>query len=214
MKPQAFIDLFEKKQKGYSEKALTHSFNNSDFYALWLAQTYYFVCNSTRLLMAAASRFPIHEKEQFRRFLAHIKEEQGHEVLALNDIKRMNYDIKNLPELPQTKAFYLTQYALIQNTTPYALFGYILFLEDMAVRIGEQIAHRLPRNIKESSGSFLKVHSAEDVEHVKEALNIINEFDENTISKINESLEISAALYESILDGIEARVYANLSKAG
>ena len=60
-------------------------------YAGWLAQTYYYVRHSTRLLAAAAARFP-HGRAgdtMHHRFGAHIGEEKRHELLCVRDLQAL-----------------------------------------------------------------------------------------------------------------------------
>ena len=57
---------------------------NEDFYADYLAQTYYFVCHSTRLLGRSLSYFHVNDKDDlYKRFKDHISEEDNHSTLLL-----------------------------------------------------------------------------------------------------------------------------------
>src|SRR5690606_24416532 len=64
-------------------------------YGDWLAQTYYYVRHSTRLLAAAAARFPLDERGSalHYRFAAHIGEEKRHEQLALHDLQQLGFTL-------------------------------------------------------------------------------------------------------------------------
>ena len=50
------------------------NWGNKYIYACYLAQTYYYVSHSTRLLASAASRFTQEESHFHRRFLKHCQE--------------------------------------------------------------------------------------------------------------------------------------------
>src|SRR5687768_17384452 len=75
-------------------------------YAQYLAQTYYYVSHSTRLLALSASRFSVSHEDLHRRFIAHMVEEKGHHLIAAADLKKLGYDIKLISELPTTKVLY------------------------------------------------------------------------------------------------------------
>ncbi|MBX9766551.1 MAG: hypothetical protein K2X47_04700 [Bdellovibrionales bacterium] len=82
------------------------NWQDQDVYANFLAQTYYFVCHSTRLLASAASRFPVSQDQFFKRFVAHLGEEKNHEKIALTDLKNLECDVNDFPEMGETRAFY------------------------------------------------------------------------------------------------------------
>lgn len=52
---------------------------DENFYSNYLAQTYYFVCHSTRLLARSISHFGVDRDMLYKRFVAHLKEENYHE---------------------------------------------------------------------------------------------------------------------------------------
>src|ERR1700753_4293061 len=93
------------------------------FYAEFLAQTYHYVCHTTRLLALSASQLGVEREKLHQRFLGHAAEERSHHLLAQRDIKQLGYDVVNLPELPATSALYETQYHRIQQIGPTSVFG-------------------------------------------------------------------------------------------
>ncbi len=54
----------------------------NEYYCFWLAQSYYYIRNSTRLLASAAANFDVDRQDLFNRFVSHLREENGHEKLA------------------------------------------------------------------------------------------------------------------------------------
>ena len=80
--------------------------SNREFYGLWLTQTYHFVRHSTRLVTLASSRLPLDLEGLRRRFVEHAKEEWGHERLAANDLKNLDFDLNHFRELGVTAGFY------------------------------------------------------------------------------------------------------------
>jgi hypothetical protein len=144
-------------------------------YADWLAQTYYYVHHSTRLLAASAARFPLDERGNafHNRFGAHLSEEKKHELLALHDIKKLGLALGEFPEHDATRMFYEPQYFKIEHQDPLALFGYILPLEAMSVSKGKWILQRVLELHGNHAGSFLRVHAEDDVDHLEKAFTVL-----------------------------------------
>jgi len=144
-------------------------------YADWTAQTYYYVRHSTRLLAAAAARFAYDERGNalHHRFASHMAEEKKHELLCVHDLKQLGTSLDGLAEHHSTRAFYEPQYYKIEHCAPIALFGYILPLEAIGPACGQRIIDRVVAAHGEKSASFLKLHSAEDVEHLDKALALL-----------------------------------------
>src|SRR5262245_13457821 len=69
-------------------------------YAAWLAQTYYYVSHSTRLLALAASRYTVADDAFHLRCLEHLREEKSHEKLATADLKALGKTAREYPEFP------------------------------------------------------------------------------------------------------------------
>src|SRR5688572_20045967 len=124
-------------------KTMADAFPWSSRYAYgdWLAQTYYYVRHSTRLLAAAAARFPFDDRGSalHYRFAAHIIEEKRHEELALHDLKRLGLRLDQFEERHSTRMFYEPQYYKIEQQAPSVLFGYIVPLEAIAAAHGSRI---------------------------------------------------------------------------
>jgi hypothetical protein len=144
-------------------------------YTDWVAQTYYYVRHSTRLLALAAARFPMDKRGNalHHRFAAHMNEEKKHEQLALHDISQLGSSIESLPERSSTRTFYEPQYYKIEHIHPVALFGYILPLEAIGPLCGKRIMPRVTTAHGGQCVAFLKLHVEEDVEHVAKALEIV-----------------------------------------
>lgn len=145
-------------------------------YADFIAQTYYYVRHSTRLLAASAARFALDERGSalHRRFAEHMAEEKSHERLALHDMKHLGESLENYPELPVTRMFYEPQYFKIEHLEPVALFGYILGLEAVGPRYGAIVNARIAAAFGRESTTFLRLHAEEDVDHLDKALRMID----------------------------------------
>jgi hypothetical protein len=144
-------------------------------YADWLAQTYYYVRHSTRLLAASAARFPFDMRGNalHHRFAAHMAEEKKHEQLAVHDLRELGTSVDDLPERSSTRAFYEPQYYKIEHEHPIALFGYILPLEAVGPLCGKRILGRIAGAHGPKCTAFLKLHTEDDVEHLDKALELV-----------------------------------------
>jgi pyrroloquinoline quinone (PQQ) biosynthesis protein C len=181
-----------------------YPWRDKEFYAAWLTQTYYYVCHSTRLLAASASRFGVDQDELHQRFWAHMGEEKRHEALALKDLKTMGIAPENYGELPATSAFYQSQYFMIEHRNPSALLGYILMLEALAVQIGPPLYAEVSKHFGPKASVFVKVHAEEDPDHVDKAFKAIESMDEKTLKVIDTSFQQSLFLYRQILESCKA----------
>ncbi len=186
--------------KELAEKMKAYPWEDQNFYAAWLSQTYYYVCHSTRLLAASAARFGVDQDELHLRFAAHMGEESRHEALAIKDLEFMNFKPEYVGELAPTSAFYQCQYYLIEHKDPRALLGYILMLEGLAVLIGPPLYQMVQKNHGARSSLFVKVHAEEDVGHVEEAFKAIQKLDPSAMPSIDRSFNQSLYLYAEILE--------------
>lgn len=169
-------------------------------YGNFMAQTYYYTRHGTRLLALAGSRFPFAANDIHRRFMKHVHEEMGHEVLAERDLNFIGFRLEDFPELPATQAFYRTQYYLVEHENPWSFFGFILALEGLAVAKGPWLYERVSKEFGEKSGQFLKVHAQEDVDHIQEAERTLEKMDPSAVPGVLSNLELSCYLYRKILE--------------
>jgi hypothetical protein len=172
---------------------------NREFYTSWLAQTTYFVQHSTRLCGLASAYCNENQQSYHQRFLHHGIEEKGHEKLSILDLKSFGQELKNYEELPGTRSFYQTQYYWIQHKHPLALFGYIIFLECLAIEQGPKLTQRVTKAYGEKAARFLKVHSEEDIDHVEKAMEQIRQAPADAQEHIIQNLQQSFYNYEALL---------------
>jgi len=143
---------------------------DQSFYAQFLAQTYYFVCHSTRLLARSISHFGVDRDNLYRRFATHLKEENYHEKIAVLDLKALGYSPSDFEELSITKAFWESQYYKIDQSKGTSLLGYILYLEAIPVNCFKEVYGSFP----DKASRFLKLHMEEDPKHLEEAMQMIS----------------------------------------
>lgn len=171
------------KDKELEDLMVSQKWEDREFYGSYLAQTYYFVYHSTKLLGLAYARMFKQDEAFESRFLEHLKEEQNHDLVALKDLKNLGFNLEDFEESSFTKSFWQTQYYYVQNEDPLILLGYILFLEEAAVDIVPSILDRV-RNAHPKSFTFLKIHGEEDPLHVEKARIAINSLDKERQAKI------------------------------
>jgi len=171
-------------------------------YADWLAQTYYYVHHSTRLLAAAAARFPTDNRGDalHHRFGAHMREEQKHERLCVHDLRVLGSSVAEFPERHATRMFYEPQYFKIEHRDPTALLGYILVLEVLgAAGDGRALMATLAEAHGDNSLSFVKLHCEEDPDHIEKGFAVIEECTPAQIELISENAWQTAYGYAAML---------------
>lgn len=176
-------------------------------YADWLAQTYYYVRHTTRLLALAASRQPLTTEGDFvhQRLAKHLAEENKHELLALQDVKRAGFDLATLPEHHTTRALYEPQYFKIEHGGPLAFFGYILALEGVSATKGAFVLKSVSGAGEAMPTAFLKVHADNDPEHLEKALAVLKGASPSEEAEVLQNLRQTTAAYVAMLDEINAR---------
>lgn len=158
--------------KPESELILSLPWEDAGFYAGYLSQVVHYTSYSTRMLAAAAAA--TENKPYYRRLVAHIREEEGHDRLALADLKQMGPGFDLGDELGSTRALWEAQFYKIQRH-PEALLGYVLALEMFAIEVYPPLLGRLRKAHGMKCVGFVRVHAEEDPHHVTEALNQIQE---------------------------------------
>jgi hypothetical protein len=176
--------------------------DNPDAYADFLAQTYYYVCHTTRLLAVCASRLDVTREKLHHRFLKHAAEERSHHLLATRDIEGLGRTLVSFPERPLTAAMYESQYFRAEHVAPTAIFGYILALEGLAVTYGPHIYEAVARYHGDRASSFVKLHANEDPGHLESAFAELDTFSEREISLVQANFRFTTDLYSKVLADI------------
>lgn len=173
--------------------------DNKEYYSNWLAQTYYYVSHSTRIMHIAAGS--TNSEVYHRRLLDHIQEEVGHENLALNDLKSLGKKISEYKELASTKAFYELQY-LRSFKNAYSFLGYAMALELLAAYSLPLIKEKLINTFGSNAINFIKVHSEEDLYHIESGFKQIEGLPNNVLESVLENFQLSLELYLNVLTEI------------
>ncbi len=184
------------------------NWENPQVYASWLAQTWFFVKESTRLLNLCGAHMPQSMESLHNRFIDHAKEEQGHADALLRDLHHLGFSIEDFQEGEETAAFYQTQYFLIQHRSPLDFFGYILLLEGVAVKFGENIYGRVKNAHGRKCASFLQIHGAEDPDHLEKAFRQLASLEMKQQATIVKNFYCSAYFYKRILEKTDTALAA------
>ena len=177
----------------------TVNWKDKEKYANYLAQSYYYVRHSTRILSLAASRFSLEDSASHQRFLKHTHEENNHEKLLLMDLKQLGKNIDSYPEQNPIRAFYQIQYYMIEHISAATCLGFILALEGLAVQKGGWFYDLISKTYGEKAGSFLRVHAKEDVEHFAQAVELVAKMGEKDQAEILKAMDTSCYLFARML---------------
>jgi hypothetical protein len=200
------IDLMALNQKELSKTKdlfLNFPWEDPRAYAEWLAQTYYMVNHSTRLVALAGAYAPFTDENMHCRFIDHAKEERGHALIAISDMKKLGYSLEDFPSLTSSDCMYQVQYYWIQHRGAVAFFGYTLALESLAAEIGTEVYQKVLKAHGEKATVFLKIHTLDDVGHMEKAMKQLSHLKEDEKALVAENLKISASIYRNMLIDIK-----------
>lgn len=191
-----------------------YPWENRHAYAMWLAQTFYMVNHSCRLVALAGAHAPLDRQFLHDRFVDHAKEERGHQLIAISDLKELEYSIEQIPCLYPSAAMYQVQYYWVQHRGAASFFGYTLALEAIAENYGAHIHERASKAHGPRASKFIKLHSEADVGHLEEAFKNIDKLTPTEATLAYENLELSSDIYRAMLTkGLEVALAKPNQKA-
>jgi hypothetical protein len=173
-------------------------------YANWLAQTYFYIIHTARIIALAASRFDLAHDDFHRRMVHYLSEEADHDLLVLDDLRALGHSIDEFSEHPLTAAFYQVDYYRIEHQTPLALFGRALLLEGAAAAGACKWADVVADEFGEKAAACLRVHGQEDPGHVDKAFSALEGVNEEEEAIVAATLVQSAVLYLGMMDAIRS----------
>lgn len=140
-----------------------------EVYAAYLRETYHLVRQTPYYLTAAAANST--EEEWLRDwFLDLAVDERGHDKLCLHDLKKLGFPpetyLGHLPG-PGTWAMVSQNHYVATSLDPAGILGFAAATEGLGASLGPQVAEAMQQYpFSKGALSFLKVHSAEDQEHI------------------------------------------------
>lgn len=200
---------FEKTVRSSATFIQTLPWENPDFYKHWLAQQYFLVSHTPRLLCAFALRIPLESKKEFLEIMHHLKEETGHDLWLLSDLEKMGHTPDQFNFLPSASSLIKSQYYQIQHDDPISLCGYSQFLELLSAETAGVLAARVESAHGKKTAVFLKGHALVDVQHAEDGWNMIDRASESQIPKIKENLIMTSLLYLQMLTEIKDMTIKN-----
>jgi hypothetical protein len=171
--------------------------DSREFYSQWLAQTYFYVCHTTRNLALACAKMPMSQTDMHNSFIHHITEEKGHEKLAYMDLKNLGFKMDQFEEFAETSALYQSMHYLIAEVSPMSILGYALVLEGFAANRAQPVYDKLVENYGAKCATFLKVHIIVDAEHSQESNSVIEQCNEKERDAILKSIKLCEQQYIS-----------------
>jgi hypothetical protein len=173
-------------------------------YGDFLAQTYYYVCHTTRLLAVCASRLGVEREKLHHRFLKHAAEERSHHLLAERDLAALGASLGDYPERALTAAMYETQYYRAEHHSPTTIFGYILTLEGLAVVYGPSVYAAVSSAHRDEASSFVRLHANEDPGHLESAFALLETLSPAETAAIQANFKFTRDLYRALLSEVIA----------
>jgi len=195
-----FKTKLEKSVNVLTESAVNRPWEVKEWYAEYLAQTFYYITHTTKLLKFASEHAKNPELREC--LLHHVKEENGHEHWAAKDLKNLGYDLKSFPESKLTQGLYGQIYDGIKKHGPAPIIGYAMALEGMSANACPKVAPILIEKYGEKCASFIKNHAVIDQEHAKEGVNILAFFNDMDMAVIADYIDLSTKAYVEFLDSI------------
>lgn len=176
---------------------------DKEAYCMWLVQTYHMVNHSTRLVALAGALTPLEQNDLHARFVDHSKEERGHQLICISDLKAMGKKIDDYPCLYPSAAMYQIQYYWVEHRGAASFFGYTLSLECLAGAFGAELHRRALAAHGPKATVFLKLHTEDDIEHTERAFTQVKKLSPAELQMAKENLELSAGLYRTMLTEVQ-----------
>ena len=173
--------------------------DNRKAYADFLAQTYYYVCHTTRLLAVCAARIGVDREKLHHRFLKHAAEERSPHLLAERDVEALGSSLSALPERAVTSALYESQYFRAEHISPTMIFGYIFALEGLAAIHGPYVYESVKQCYGDRAVAFVKLHANDDPGHLERSFAIMDGMSDSEISLIHRNFRFTRDLYLALL---------------
>jgi hypothetical protein len=177
-------------------------FSNKELYANFLAQTYYYVAHSTKFLAFSAGLMGPEDRKYFNRFIKHISEENGHDLMAQKDLKNIGHELKEFPETPETRMLWESQYYKIQHLDAISLIGYIIPLEMLSAQYFPDFNKRVESVYGKKATSFVRVHAEEDEDHIEKAFKVLYDLSIERQEVIIKNMTQTAIAYTAMIENL------------
>lgn len=184
-----------------------YNFESLDHYAAWAGQHHRLIQNTPHLLHLCTANVDVHDAELFDEFEHHLDEERKHDLLLLNDFKKLGFNLLEYKASAPAAAIIDLQHYYVNKFGPLVFLGYALLLEGLAYRVGAELSTRVLKAHNKRS-VFLDLHVQSDDKHYPDGLERIDHFitHEKEKSAFIKNMEISAYNYSAMM--MEAKTQA------
>lgn len=195
-------------------RAMQPGFADVRLYASYLVQTYHYTWHNPRhqaLVVSTKREFPVGYAKYC---LSHSREEWGHEQMALNDLRSLDFtdDLARWPQpLPETRKLIDYLYEISATGSPYARLGYTFWAERCYGFINSSLKEMAKKlALGPGSMTFLVEHSTIDETHAREVEETIAEFvktpeDEAAVREVMlVSLKLTVEMMDAVFDNFLA----------
>ena len=199
--------LFEESQRKLTRITKEFNWTDRNCYAEWLGSTLNYVENSTRLLALAGGTMPADKTAISNRFISHASEERGHDKLLRNDLIALGFNIESFKPNNEMLFYSRSLYYWVSPVgNPVGLIGWVLSLEGVAASVGPEVYEVTTDAFGKKATSFLKVHAEADPDHLKKALEITKDLDDQDLEAVSEALMMYSNQYQKVLHSIENKI--------
>jgi pyrroloquinoline quinone (PQQ) biosynthesis protein C len=181
-------------------------------YTRYLINVFHYACHSAEVIALAGARCTRSHPGASQYLLHHAREEMGHELWALDDLRSLGMDEQAVHAgrpVPACAAMIGFEYYIAGRANPVGLFGWLYVLEAIGDDLGKRVAAGLQmalggnhRGIK-----FVAGHGVADHEHTADLTDVISQHitAPQDVADVNHVADVSADLYVRMFRQIGAK---------
>ena len=181
-------------------------------YTRYLTNVFHYACHSAEVIALAGARCTRSHPEASRYLLHHAREEMGHELWALDDLRALGMDeqaVRAGRPVPACAAMIGFEYYVAGRTNPIGLFGWLYVLEAIGDDLGKRVAAGLQNALGGSTRGikFVAGHGVADHEHTADLTDVISQHitAPQDVADVNHVADVSADLYVRMFRQIGAK---------
>lgn len=189
---------------------------NVFYYKSFLREVYHYSKEDPQIQALASVYFRGADRQQVKPFFRHAISEIGHDLMALEDLRKLGEDISLIPEtrpLPATIAFTAFPFYQINYDNPIGYLGYLYFLEYMPTHYGQQYAEGFIRcGVPKEALGFLHEHTTVDLTHNQFMENYLEALvhDESDLKAVIYAMQVTGELYAQMIWAAIQRVESGI----
>lgn len=191
-----------------SDEFKEFNFEDLNHYAAWGAQHHRLIQNTPHLLHLCTANVHVQDTQLFDEFEHHLYEEKKHDILILNDFKKLGFNLLDHKASAPAATIIDLQHYYINKYGPLVFLGYALLLEGLAYRVGAELSERIAKAHGKRS-VFLDIHVQSDDKHYPDGLNRVDDFIKSPREKeaFIRNMKISSYNYSAMMN--EAKLFSS-----